>query len=449
MTKLKKLFQKAWTAVTNPGQDERVSTIVAAIGNGIQTQRAAFDLEKILEPIECTEVDVQVATKQYYNKLLQRYWSKEIPDAGKQKTLVFVGKKLLLKDADVRKANTEAAVVYFGARLGEYLSDGVLSDDELAVLSQVASFLGLTVPEFVQQNLASQGIGLLRGLFADAISSGVLEKPTWYNLLESAQKLGITIQQFQNAATPLAVSFAEHILADTKSDGFLSGEEEEYLHWLMKTFHFVPSFQEYLTKEIALLRERTRIANGNLDTVAIPAGVNLNAGELLYFARVCTLRIVKQLKTGNRTDDHEGRLFLTDIRLIFDSATKTIRIPFRAIVVWNASNDRIRVSVANKPELSFYFPPSTESLLAEKFSMLIQLHSQVLRKKVEGAVDRHIPRDIRQRVWQRYGGKCAECAARDYLEFDHIVPVARGGSNSELNVQLLCRRCNSQKSDKI
>jgi len=81
--------------------------------------------------------------------------------------------------------------------------------------------------------------------------------------------------------------------------------------------------------------------------------------------------------------------------------------------------------------------------------MLIQLHSQVLRKKIDGAVDRHIPRDIRQRVWQRYGGKCAECAAMDYLEFDHIVPVSRGGSNSEQNVQLLCRRCNLQKSDKI
>ena len=185
-----------------------------------------------------------------------------------------------MKDTDVSKANTEAAVIYFGARLGEYLSDGVLSDDELSVLKQVAAFLSLSVPDFVQQHLSSQGIGLLRGLFADAISSGVLEKPTWYNLLESAQKLGITIEQFQNAATPLAVTFAEHILADTKSDGFLSGEEEEYLHWLMKTFHFALSFQEYLAKEIALLREKTRIANGNLDTVAIPAGVNLNAVEL-------------------------------------------------------------------------------------------------------------------------------------------------------------------------
>jgi len=42
---------------------------------------------------------------------------------------------------------------------------------------------------------------------------------------------------------------------------------------------------------------------------------------------------------------------------------------------------------------------------------------------------RHIPRDVRQRVWQRYGGQCAECGATEYLEFDHVIPVARGGSN--------------------
>jgi 5-methylcytosine-specific restriction endonuclease McrA len=68
---------------------------------------------------------------------------------------------------------------------------------------------------------------------------------------------------------------------------------------------------------------------------------------------------------------------------------------------------------------------------------------------VEGAPSRHIPREIRQRVWLRYSGRCAECGAEQYLEFDHIIPVAKGGSNAEPNVQLLCRRCNLKKSDLI
>ncbi|MFN9970152.1 MAG: HNH endonuclease, partial [Phycisphaerae bacterium] len=59
------------------------------------------------------------------------------------------------------------------------------------------------------------------------------------------------------------------------------------------------------------------------------------------------------------------------------------------------------------------------------------------------------PRDVRQRVWTRYGGRCAECNANDYLEYDHIIPVSKGGSNNDANVQLLCRRCNLKKSDHI
>jgi len=35
------------------------------------------------------------------------------------------------------------------------------------------------------------------------------------------------------------------------------------------------------------------------------------------------------------------------------------------------------------------------------------------------------------------------------LEFDHIIPVAKGGANTIDNVQILCRRCNGQKSDRI
>ena len=44
---------------------------------------------------------------------------------------------------------------------------------------------------------------------------------------------------------------------------------------------------------------------------------------------------------------------------------------------------------------------------------------------------------------------CVRCEATDYLEYDHIIPHSKGGSNSVKNVQLLCRRCNNEKSDRI
>lgn len=60
-----------------------------------------------------------------------------------------------------------------------------------------------------------------------------------------------------------------------------------------------------------------------------------------------------------------------------------------------------------------------------------------------------IPDDVRLAVWTRDGGRCVKCRATQDLEFDHIIPVSRGGSSTERNVQILCQRCNLQKSDSI
>lgn len=62
-----------------------------------------------------------------------------------------------------------------------------------------------------------------------------------------------------------------------------------------------------------------------------------------------------------------------------------------------------------------------------------------------------VPHGTRMRILARDGRRCRVCGmtAEDgvTLEVDHIVPVAKGGSNSEENLWVLCRPCNSGKSD--
>ena len=60
-----------------------------------------------------------------------------------------------------------------------------------------------------------------------------------------------------------------------------------------------------------------------------------------------------------------------------------------------------------------------------------------------------IPEEVRFAVWRRDGGKCVKCGTNEKLEFDHIIPISKGGSNTERNIQLLCEKCNREKSDKI
>lgn len=62
---------------------------------------------------------------------------------------------------------------------------------------------------------------------------------------------------------------------------------------------------------------------------------------------------------------------------------------------------------------------------------------------------RHISQDVKDRVWNRDGGECVECGSKEELQFDHVIPHSKGGSNGYANIQLLCGRCNRRKSDTI
>ena len=56
-----------------------------------------------------------------------------------------------------------------------------------------------------------------------------------------------------------------------------------------------------------------------------------------------------------------------------------------------------------------------------------------------------IPDEVKIFVWQRDGGRCVKCKSQQNLEFDHIIPLSQGGSNTARNLQLLCEKCNRSK----
>jgi hypothetical protein len=58
---------------------------------------------------------------------------------------------------------------------------------------------------------------------------------------------------------------------------------------------------------------------------------------------------------------------------------------------------------------------------------------------------RYIPDDVRVVVMERAGRKCQACSSKENLEIDHIVPVSKGGTGEESNLQVLCRSCNRKK----
>lgn len=57
------------------------------------------------------------------------------------------------------------------------------------------------------------------------------------------------------------------------------------------------------------------------------------------------------------------------------------------------------------------------------------------------------PEQIAARI-AYYGGRCAYCQTGVYEQLDHVIPIARGGSNWPANLRPACRRCNQSKKAK-
>jgi hypothetical protein len=69
---------------------------------------------------------------------------------------------------------------------------------------------------------------------------------------------------------------------------------------------------------------------------------------------------------------------------------------------------------------------------------------------------RNLPAEVRRAVWKRDGGQCTfvsadghRCGARRWLEFDHVVPVARGGRASVDQIRLRCRTHNQLEAERV
>ena len=88
---------------------------------------------------------------------------------------------------------------------------------------------------------------------------------------------------------------------------------------------------------------------------------------------------------------------------------------------------------------------TTQEKRVQKLSKLSSLENRMSK----AAKRQPISDEVRMFVWQRDKGRCVQCGSNEKLVFDHIIPAAKGGSNTQGNLQLLCELCNRTKSDSI
>jgi len=88
---------------------------------------------------------------------------------------------------------------------------------------------------------------------------------------------------------------------------------------------------------------------------------------------------------------------------------------------------------------------ATEILDLSELAEFIEIATLERRGCEDRRASHWIPDSIKAAVMVRDGGRCRSCYSAVNLQIDHIVPLSKGGTSEETNLQTLCRRCNRRK----
>lgn len=434
--------------VFNEEKEARIENYVARVDSMFAQQRQDFRFARATADLGISDADRGIVAERVYRRFLARSWADSQITAKETEMLAWVASALGVPAAQVAVLNARAAGDEFKKAVGRAISDGRVDDAEAVRLRAIAEHTGQDVGSLMQRLFAVEGDALLRSIFSQAAEDGRLTRDEWNEFCDTATRLGVPKTQMLNAISQPAHQLVEHALADARSDGEISEREEKTLLVLLDQIINDEDFAGYVREQIEETKAMQAIAKGRLPTLPPPNGIALRSGEIVHWIGDATFSRTRELARGTRTEEIHGAAVITDSRIIFSAEEKSAEVSHRKVLAHFAFGDDIEIRTSGKGAGRYSFDDDGEKAVAI-WRVAIGRANQTIVASDDPQARRRISREVRQRVWQRYGGRCAECTADTYLEFDHIIPVAKGGGNSETNIQLLCRKCNLAKSDNI
>lgn len=427
--------------------EERVEPHVAWMEAQIVRLKMDFSYAAAAEARRLSRGDRDLVARLVYRRFLDRCWKDARLTATESELLGWLAGNLGIPRAMIEQFNVEAAAEVFGVALAKAFDDGRIDDEERERLEQIAASAGETTGSLMSRFFEQEGEQFVRSLFAEIASTGRLTREAWKHFRETAEWVGLPKDRMLQAIRQPAKQLVEHTLTDARIDGEISEKEERVIDSLLENIIEDEAFRAYVRGEIAEAKEEQNLARGLLPSIAAPKAVALRAGEIVHWAGPVTFVRERELASGLRVDSAIGTLVITDSRTIFNSTERSAEVNHRKVLAHHTFGPTIEIRSPGKGAGRYEFPRGSRAVAI--WETAIGRANRTIVASDDRESRRRIPRDVRQRVWQKYGGRCAECDADTYLEFDHIIPVAKGGGNSDTNVQLLCRKCNLAKSDRI
>lgn len=429
-------------------KDERIAPFVVRVDAEFGRLKKLFDFEKAADALQIPSGDRPLVAQGVYRRFLFRSWQDSQITTREAELLAWVARTLGLAPATAAKLNIEAAADVFKKVLAKAMADGCVDEAEAASLQVIATQAGLSIGDLMNRFFEQEGDSLLRSIFSQAAADGHLSRDEWNDFCQTADRLGIPRDRALHAIRRTARQLVEHVFADARSDGEISEREEKTLVSLIENTIDDKDFSAYALQQLEEARESRRLNQGLLPSIPQPIGVALRAGEITHWSGPVLYVRIRESSSGYSTVEIRGDAVITDTRMILNAAEKSFEVNHRRILAHFAFGNAIEIRTATRGAGRYRFPEKGERGVAI-WQVAIGRANQTIVASDDSQSRRRISREVRQRVWQRYGGRCAECNSDSYLEFDHIIPVAKGGGNAETNVQLLCRRCNLAKSDNI
>lgn len=296
-----------------------------------------------------------------------------------------------------------------------------------------------------QAKLAKQTIQSFPKELQEALSDGIFTEAEEQDLRKKVELANLDWGQMVRSCHGEARSFVSHVLADAVSDGDITKDEEIALLRYVSVFK-LEEMSEMISLTVNRVRTLRDLRNNKLPNPIADRSVHwLASGEAIYAA---TQGARASLKPG--TPPPIGKFYVTSERISFISEIKPVEYRLSNVRDAGHSGANSLKIVTAKKGLDTFFVPDAD-ITAEIINCLNRLNNRTASTPVADTLSerRRIPKEVRSAVWIRDSGLCVECGADDYLEFDHVIPVSKGGSNTEQNIQLLCRRCNNTKRDRI
>lgn len=376
-----------------------------------------------------------------YRQLCRNVWADGVVTNDERTKLKTLSSALELGSGTVSDIEGAAAANVYREAVADVVADGIVTQAESARLDSLRRSLGLGRQESLQiaGDISCEAyISVLRRI----VRGGQVTAHAKEELHRLKHALAISDVAASDMVRDEAVALYRECFTIAAQDGIFTAAEKDTLRWLQVESGLGDSQIAPYTAMIKKIERLAEYRDGRLPSLTTRK--LLESGEICHWEGACQLRY----QTPKSQQQVGGELMVTSKQVIFSSPTKSLSFSPSKIVDIDRHGHVVDLTVSSRQGAGAYHVTDAEELEAILVGV-VRKHKYLLSQRFASTMSRHIPDDVKRSVYYRDGGRCAKCTATDYLEYDHIIPHTRGGASTVGNVQLLCRRCNLEKSDRI